>query len=153
MTDHQYLTQEGLKKILEEIEILKKKKREIAEKLKEAISLGDLSENADYHKLKDDQAINESRLRELEEILRISEIIKNKKTGRIEVGSTFEVIDELGKKKRFKILGQKESDPLKGIISNESPLGSAFLGKKINEVLIFRAPNGKIKQYKILKIL
>lgn len=153
MAEHQYLTAEGLKKIQKEIEVLKERKREIAEKLKEAISLGDLSENADYHKLKDDQAINESRLRELEEILRTSEIIKNKRTGKIEVGSTFEVVDELGKRIKFKILGQKESNPLSGIISNESPLGSAFLGKKVNETLVFKAPNGRVKQYKIIKIL
>ncbi len=153
MTEHQYLTPEGFKKIQEEIEALKEKKREIAEKLKDAIALGDLSENADYHKLKDDQAINESRLRELEEILRTSEIIENKQTGKIEVGSTFVVIDESAKKIKFQILGQKESDPLNGIISNESPLGNAFLGKRLNETIIFKAPNGKVKQYKIIKIL
>lgn len=152
MSDKQYLTKEGLANVYEEIKLLKKKKREIADKLKEAISLGDLSENADYHKLKDDQAINESRLRDLEEILNSSEIIKPKKTGKIEVGSSFEVYDEKRKKLKFTILGQKELDPLRGIISNESPLGEAFLGKKGKEILIFKTPNGKTKKYTIIKI-
>lgn len=150
--EKQYLTKEGYKKLLKELEDLKKKRKEIAKKLEEAIALGDLSENADYHKLKDEQALNESKIREINEILGKMEIIKTKKTGKIEIGSRFKVKDEKGITKEFTILGKKESDPIKGIISNESPLGKVFLGKKEGESVEFLQPNGIKKTFKILKI-
>ena len=149
------LTQEGYNKIEEEVEYLKTvKRKEVAERIKVAISFGDLSENADYQKAKEDQAALESRIIELEEFLKRAVIIQPKKTDRVEIGSIIEVENlsqSTSKKQVFTIVGSHEAQPLEGRISNESPLGKAFLGKKVGEIIDVETPKGKV-QYKILKI-
>ncbi|HOQ15300.1 MAG TPA: transcription elongation factor GreA [Candidatus Paceibacterota bacterium] len=150
-----YLTAEAYKKLKEELEYLRKvKRKEIAQRVQEAKELGDLSENADYQKAKEDQAALESRIIELEEFLKRAVIIQPKKTDRVEIGSIIEVENlsqSTSKKQVFTIVGSHEAQPLEGKISNESPLGKAFLGKKVGEIADVETPKGKV-QYKILKI-
>jgi len=150
-----YLTAEAYKKLKEELEYLRKvKRKEIAQRVQEAKELGDLSENADYQKAKEDQAALESRIIELEEFLKRAVIIQPKKTDRVEIGSIIEVENlsqSTSKKQVFTIVGSHEAQPLEGRISNESPLGKAFLGKKVGEIADVETPKGKV-QYKILKI-
>lgn len=150
-----YLTAEAYKKLKEELEYLRKvKRKEIAQRVQEAKELGDLSENADYQKAKEDQAALESRIIELEEFLKRAAIIQPKKTDRVEIGSIIEVENlsqSTSKKQVFTIVGSHEAQPLEGRISNESPLGKAFLGKKVGEIADVETPKGKV-QYKILKI-
>ncbi len=150
-----YLTAEAYKKLKEELEYLRKvKRKEIAQRVQEAKELGDLSENADYQKAKEDQAALESRIIELEEFLKRAVIIQPKKTDRVEIGSIIEVENlsqSTSKKQVFTIVGSHEAQPLEGRISNESPLGKAFLGKKVGEIVDVETPKGKV-QYKILKI-
>lgn len=150
-----YLTAEAYKKLKEELEYLRKvKRKEIAQRVQEAKELGDLSENADYQKAKEDQAALESRIIELEEFLKRAAIIQPKKTDRVEIGSIIEVENlsqSTSKKQVFTIVGSHEAQPLEGRISNESPLGKAFLGKKVGEIVDVETPKGKV-QYKILKI-
>ncbi len=147
-----YLTKDGLAKMEKEIEYLKKDKRiEIRNRIAEAIKLGDLSENAEYHDSKDSQGLNEAKIRELDDIIKnvvIIEDSKNKET--IDVGCTIKV--ELnGQESEFTIVGPSEADPSSGIISNESPLGQAFLGKKIGDKVEVEVPAGKIV-YKIKSV-
>ena len=150
-----YLTAEAYKKLKEELEYLRKvKRKEIAQRVQEAKELGDLSENAYYQKAKEDQAALESRIIELEEFLKRAVIIQPKKTDRVEIGSIIEVENlsqSTSKKQVFTIVGSHEAQPLEGKISNESPLGKAFLGKKVGEIVDVETPKGKV-QYKILKI-
>ncbi len=147
-----YVSEEGLQELKKELEYLRNvKRREIAERIKEAKALGDLSENAEYQEAKEAQAENEGRIAELEDLLRRAVVIK-KRGGleRVWIGSTVDV--KSGKKYRtFTIVGSEESDPDKGFISNESPLGQAFLGKKVGEEVEVETPAGKVK-YKILSI-
>jgi len=153
MTDEQYLTQEGLEKIKQELEYLKSvKRKEISERIAEALKLGDLSENAEYQEAKDDQGLSEARVRELEEIVKNAVIISNGKEAKkcAEVGCTIKV--KINDQERdFTIVGPSEADPTLGLISNESPIGQAFLGKKIGDSVEVTAPAGLIK-YKILQI-
>ncbi len=151
--DKQYLTKEGLEKITEELTRLKTvRRREISEKIEEAIKLGDLSENAEYHEAKDEQGMNEAKIRELDDILNNAEVIANAAGAKkcVSVGCTIEVkIDSLTKK--YTIVGPSEANPAQGLISNESPIGQAFLGKKIGETVEVEAPAGTVK-YKILSL-
>jgi len=153
MSDQKYLTAEGLEKIKKELEHLKTvKRKEISHRIEEAIKLGDLSENAEYHEAKDDQGLNEARIRELEEILNNAVVITNEKgrKNNIEVGDTI-LVKYNGQEKKFTIVGPSEANPAEGLISNESPIGQAFIGKKVGEVAEVEAPAGTIK-YKILKL-
>jgi transcription elongation factor GreA len=147
-----YISEEGLLKLKKELEELRgRKRKEISERIKEAKALGDLSENAEYQEAKEAQAANEARIAELEELLRRATVIK-KRGGleRVWIGSSVEV--KSGMRKRvFTIVGSAESDPEKGLISNESPLGQAFLGKKVGDEIEIETPAGKVK-YKILAI-
>lgn len=153
MTNEKYLTKEGLEKSKQKLERLKNIKRpEIKERIEEAIKLGDLSENAEYHEAKDDQGLNEAMIRELEGIINNAILIKNGKGKKvcIDVGCTIKVKFN-SKEKEFTIVGASEADPAKGFISNESPIGQAFIGKKVKDVVEVEAPAGVIK-YKILSI-
>jgi len=148
-----YLTQEGLDKLKKELEHLKTTRRkEIKHRIEEAIKLGDLSENAEYHEAKDDQGMNEARIRELDDIINNAVIIKGEKSKKfvVEVGCEIKTKYD-GQEKKFTIVGPSEADPANGIISNESPLGEAFIGKKINDNVEVETPGGIIK-YKILSI-
>ncbi len=152
-----YISVEGLKKFKEELDERKTKKRkEIAKRIEEAKALGDLSENAEYSSAKEAQAFNEGRILELEEIVRDSAIIGLERgTGTVQMGSEIEVKVMSGpnkeEKKVFAIVGSHESDPTRGKISNESPLGQAILDKQVNDVIEIETPKGKVK-YKIIKI-
>ena len=147
-----YVSEEGRAELEQELERLRTgKRREIAERIKEAKSLGDLSENAEYQEAKEAQAANEGRIAELEDLIRRAVVIK-KRGGleRVWIGSTVDVKSGM-KSRTFTIVGSEESDPDKGFISNESPLGQAFLGKKVNDEVEVETPAGKIK-YNILAI-
>jgi transcription elongation factor GreA len=148
----QYFSSEGLQKLKEELEERKDKIRpEINVRILEAKELGDLSENAEYAEAKDMQSFNEGRIVELEEIIKSAVIIDPaKKPEVVMVGSTVKVDSKQGEKK-FTIVGASESNPLDGFISNESPLGIAFLGRKKDEEVEVKTPAG-ITKYKILDI-
>jgi len=153
MAEEKYLTKEGLEKIKKELVYLKSvKRKEISDRLAEALKLGDLSENAEYHEAKDDQGLNEAKVRELEEVMKNAVVISNGKGGKkcVEVGCTIKV-NLNGQEKQFTIVGPSEANPVKGLISNESPIGQAFIGKKIGDLAEVEAPAGVIK-YKIIEI-
>lgn len=144
------LTEEGRQELIQELEELKSKRPEIAEKIADARSLGDLSENADYDAARDEQGQSESRIAEIEDILLNAEIITTKKGSKVAVGSKVELKSN-GKTMSYQIVGPVEADPLDGKVSNESPLGSALLGKKAGESVEIETPKGKIK-YTIEKL-
>jgi len=151
--DKKYLTPEGLAKIKNELQHLKSvKRREISDKIEDALKLGDLSENAEYHEAKDEQGLNEARIRELEEVVNNAELIKDTGGSKkcVNVGCTIEVKIDGGTRK-YTIVGPSEANPAQGLISNESPIGEAFLGRKIGDTISVDAPAGVIK-YKILSI-
>lgn len=150
----QYLTATSLQKLKDEHEKLKTETiLEIASRINEAKQQGDLSENAEYHQAKEDMAWAQGRLLELEQIISTAQIIdeNNKKTGgKIEIGNTV-TVEINGKKKDFTIVGPQEADPLRGFISNESPLGEAFLGAVAKDKIEVETPSGK-QTYKILEV-
>jgi transcription elongation factor GreA len=147
-----YFTPEGLEKLKNELRALKTEKRaEIAERLKKAISYGDLSENADYSEAKEQQAFIEGRILELDALIKNAKIVsKNLRAGWVQVGSVILVKTD-GTQEKFKIVGAEEASPMQGKISIESPLGIAFLNKPEGAIIKVSAPQGDIK-YKILKI-
>jgi len=151
------LTRDGLTELQAELQNLREEKRvEIADKLKEAISYGDLSENAEYQAARDDQAQMELRIAELEDMLKPGayEIIdeKKKKTG-INVGSVV-TIEETDKKDKitYTIVGSQEASILDGKISNESPIGRSLIGKNAGDTVTIVAPSGQA-EYSILKVV
>ena len=148
----QFVTKEGLEKLLEELDELKNvKRKEISERISEAKEHGDLSENAEYIEAKDEQAFAESRIIELEEIVKNSEIISHKKNSScVQIGSTVKCENQDGKF-TYTIVGSSEADPSKSLISNESPIGKSFLDKCINDEVAVKTPNGEIV-YKIVNI-
>lgn len=147
-----YLTTEGLEKLKTELTYLKtKRRRELADRIESAKALGDLSENAEYHEAKDSLAWVEGRVREIQEMLKnVSVIESGKSEGAVRIGSTVEV-DVGGKKKTYKIVGSNEADPAAGLISNESPIGQAFLNHAVGDAVDVESPSGTTV-YKILKI-
>jgi transcription elongation factor GreA len=154
MSDQQYLTAEGAEKLKAELEQLKGPAREeISTRLRAAIQQGDLSENADYSKAKEDQGFLEGRIQELEYILSKAIIIENYHGKRevVEVGATVTVQEEDFTPDTYFLVGAKESDPRKGRISNESPIGKALLGGREGDLVVANTPNGQVK-LKILKI-
>ena len=149
------LTYEGLKKLEAELEYLKTEKRkEIAERIKVATGFGDLSENSEYDEAKNEQAQVEMRIIDLENKLRNVKLIDEDEieTKTVQVGNVVQVLDiEFDEKVEYKIVGSTEVDLAENKISNESPIGSALLGKKKNEIVDVETPGG-IVQLKILKI-
>jgi transcription elongation factor GreA len=148
-----YLTQDGYDKIVAELKLLKEVKRpELAERLKEAISQGDLSENADYIKSKEDQGFLEGRIQDLEAKLSNYEIIEKKASnGVVEIGSTVTFTQGKSEPKTFQVVGAAEGNPREGKISNESPVGSKLLGSKEGDSISVQTPNGIIK-LNVLKV-
>src|SRR3989338_8675501 len=139
--DKQYLTKERLEELKEELADLKTRRRiEVGERLKRAKELGDLSENSEYFEAREEQAQVETRIGELEEMVKNAEIIeKPNSTSMVSIGSTVEV-EKGGQRRKLTIVGSNEAKPEAGLISNESPLGSAFLGKKSGDkVLVTRS--------------
>ncbi len=147
-----HLTKEGFEELKKELEYLKKEGRvEVAERLKRAKEYGDLSENSEYTDAKDAQSKLESRIFELEEIIRNAVLIKkNNHKDSVSIGSTIGVQKGL-KTYKYTIVGSREAKPEANLISNESPLGRAFLGRKMGDVVEIDTPGGKIK-YKITEI-
>ena len=148
----QYFSPEGLEKLKDElkhrVEVLRP---EIAQRIKEAKELGDLSENAEYDSAKDAQATNEGRIEEIKNVLESAVIISNTDgSGVVRVGSSVKVESKNGIQ-MFVIVGAAESDPAQGFISNESPLGSAFLGRKKEDKVDVKTPKG-VMGYKILEV-
>ena len=147
------ITKEGLEKMQKELEDLRTTKRaEVAQRLKEAIAMGDLSENSEYDEAKNAQAFLEGRIVQLEQQIRTAQIIVKGKKNRIDVGSTVTIEDmEEHVKKTVTIVGSAESNPFEGRISNESPVGRALVGAKAGDIVEADAPNSVIK-YKVISI-
>lgn len=148
----QYFSKEGLEKLKSELEERVNVLRpEIATRIKEAKELGDISENAEYDAAKEAQATNEGRIEEIKSILENAVIITSTDgSGIVNVGSSVEAESKNGIQ-TFVIVGAAESDPAKGFISNESPLGSAFLGHKKGDEIEVKTPKG-ITEYEILEV-
>jgi len=151
----QYLTPETYRKLKKELKLLKTDKRkEVNEFLREAKGLGDLSENAAYQEAKRRQIALETRVAELEALLKSASIIrKSNNKEKISVGSLVTVIKLTPRREKrvFQIVGSVEAQPAEGKISNESPLGKAFLGHGKGDLVLVKAPSGEVK-YKIIEI-
>ncbi len=149
------LTDDGLKKYEQELEELKTvKRKEVADKIKVALSFGDLSENSEYDEAKNDQAKLEARIVELEAMLQNAKVIDEKdlSTDTVNVGSRVKVLDmEYDEEITYKIVGSAEADPKQGLISDESPLGKQLIGSKIGDTVTIEAPAGEI-HFKIVDI-
>ena len=153
MPEPTYLTAEGEAKLKAElIELKGPRREELAMRLRSAIQMGDLSENADYHKAKEDQGFLEGRIQEIEYILRNAIIIeKNTSKDAVSVGSHVTIQESDFPSETYHVVGAKEADPRNGKISNESPIGRAVMDHKVGETVQVETPAGKIK-IKILKI-
>lgn len=149
------LTKEGLENLKNELENLKTvKRKEISEKIKVALSFGDLSENSEYDEAKNEQAIAEARILEIENMLKHVKLINEHElsTEIVYVGSKIKVHDlEFDEIVDYKIVGPSEADPMAGKISDESPVGAAFIGKEVGDLIEVETPNG-ISKYKLLEI-
>jgi transcription elongation factor GreA len=153
MPEPAYLTIEGEAKLKAELEELKGPKREeLSKRLRSAIQMGDLSENADYHKAKEDQGFLEGRIQEIEYVLRNVVIIeKNVNRDFVSVGNHVTIQEGDFPSETYHVVGAKEADPRNGRISNESPIGRALMDHKVGDEVEAETPGGKIK-LKILKI-
>lgn len=156
--DQTLITKEGLKKLKDELDELKTVRRqEVAQRLKEAISYGDLSENSEYEEAKNEQAFVEGRILELEQKIKNAKIISEKKTDtkskEIDIGSTVTLQNKTDgdDPERYTIVGSTEADPLDHKISNESPIGKSLLGKRKGDVVEINSPSGVIK-YEVLQV-
>ena len=149
------LTYAGLKKLEEELHDLKVvKRKEVAEKIKEAREQGDLSENAEYDAAKDEQRDIEARIEELEAILKNAEVVVEDEVdfNKINIGCTVKVFDiTFDEEMEFKLVGSTEANSLEGKISNESPVGQALMGKQIGDVVTVETQAG-VMEYKVLDI-
>lgn len=151
------ITKEGLEKLKEELQYLKEvKRKEVAERLKEAISYGDLSENAEYEEAKNEQAFTEGRILEIEEKIKSAKIIEEraKKGASVQLGSHVRIKNLSSKAKteeEYTIVGSTEADPISHKISNVSPVGKALLDRTVGDTVKVSAPAGTM-EYKITKI-
>ncbi len=150
------MTYEGLKKLENELQELKVvKRKEVAQKIKEAREQGDLSENAEYDAAKDEQRDIEARIEEIEKILKNAEVADDDsaKKGLINLGGTVKLLDtEYNEELEFMLVGSTEAKSLENKISNESPLGKAMIGKKAGDELEVETPSGGIVKYKVLNV-
>ncbi len=155
MAKQVFLTDEGLKKYEQELEDLRTNKRkEIADKIKVALSFGDLSENSEYDEAKNEQAKVEARIVELEAMLKNVKIIDDDELNseQVGIGSKVKVLDlEFDEECEYQVVGSAEADPLEGKISDESPVGKALLGHTTGETVVAEAPAGELR-FKILEI-
>ena len=147
------VTREGLEKMQKELDELRSTKRaEIAQRLKAAIAMGDLSENSEYDEAKNAQAFLEGRILQLEQQIRTAQVIEKVAKDRVDVGSTVLIEDmEEHLQEKVTIVGCTESNPFEGRISNESPVGRALMGAKAGDTVEAEAPNGVLK-YKVISI-
>jgi transcription elongation factor GreA len=147
-----YLTREGEKKLKAELaELTGPRREELSKRLRSAIQMGDLSENADYHKAKEDQAFLEGRIQEIEAVLRTAVIVDKTQSDVVTVGSHVTVQEDNFPPETYSLVGAKEADPRNGKISNESPIGSALMDHKVGDIVVAETPGGQVK-FKILKI-
>jgi transcription elongation factor GreA len=154
MTDDILLTEEGIQRLKEELKELKGPVRlELASRLRSAIEMGDLSENADYIKAKEDQGFTEGRIQELEETLKHARMISqnNHLSDEVQIGSTVVIKEEGFPEEVIQIVGSKEANPNTGKISYESPIGSALLRHKVGDIVRVKTPAGKIN-FKIIEV-
>ena len=149
------MTYEGVKKLEEELEYLKTvKRKEITEKIKVALGYGDLSENSEYDEAKNDQAFTEGRIIQLENMLKNAVVVDESEIpkDKVSVGSIVKVMDyEFDEEVEYTIVGSAEADPMNFKISNESPVGSALLGKKVGDVVEVAVPSG-VSKFEVLEI-
>ncbi|OIO48754.1 MAG: transcription elongation factor GreA [Parcubacteria group bacterium CG_4_9_14_0_2_um_filter_41_8] len=149
----QYLTEEGYKKIQQELEHLKKVRRpQIAERIKLAKDYGDLSENAEYADAREEQSFSEGRILELEYIMKNAEIVSSEKSDPsvVQIGDKV-TVEKDGEKSDYIIVGSNEASPSEGRISNQSPIGKSLLGKRKGEQAVVKTPKGE-KNWKIIDI-
>ncbi|MBO5488834.1 MAG: transcription elongation factor GreA [Eubacterium sp.] len=152
-TKKNIMTYEGLKALEDELQDLKvNRRREVAQKIKEAREQGDLSENAEYDAAKEEQRDIELRIEEIDSILKNAEVVdEDQDTGVINVGCTVRIKDlEFNEEMEYRIVGSAEADSLRGKISNESPVGRALVGSQAGETVEVETPAGMIK-YEILE--
>ena len=144
MHETHYLTPEGKEKLEKELDNLKTEgRKELAKRLNSAVSMGDLSENADYHKAKEDQGFLEGRIQEIESILHNAEIIETKSDYQeVSIGAKVTIKEEGFPEETYFLVGRKEADPRNGKISHESPIGKALLGHKVGDLVEVNLPNG-----------
>ena len=150
------LTPEGLANLKAELEHLSTaRRREVASRIKEAREFGDISENAEYDDAKNEQAMLESRIAQLQEKLRMATVIQTEdlSTDVVQIGSVVHVKDEkTGKSVKYTIVGSAEAKPQEHKLSNESPVGRALIGRKRNETVAVKVPRGPARKLKITKI-
>jgi transcription elongation factor GreA len=150
------ITPEGLEKLREELDFLQgDKRREVADRIKAAREFGDIMENSEYDDAKNEQAMLEQRIAQLQDKLRRAAVIDNKAvdTEQVAVGAVVHVKDQKsGKSQKFQIVGSAEADPAEHKLSNESPIGKALIGHKKNEVVAVEVPRGPKRKLKITKI-
>lgn len=154
MSKQNILTLEGLAKLEEELNTLKNKRTDVAERIKQALAFGDISENAEYDEAKKEQAFVEGRIIQIENILRTAKVIDDEdiQTDMVSVGSKVLLKDiEFGDEVEYTIVGSAEADPMNLKISNESPVGKALVGKSAGDTVEISVPDGIIK-YEILQI-
>lgn len=156
MSRQSEITPEGLKKLEEEIEYLSTvRRREVADRIKEARDFGDISENAEYDDAKNEQAQLEAQIVQLEERLRRSTVVEDVAAdkGEVAFGTTVHIKDQdSGDSRKFQIVGSTEADLSEGKLSSESPIGAALIGGKVNQIVTVPAPRGPEKKFKITKI-
>lgn len=147
-----HLTKDGYTELTDELNVLVTRRPELAEAIASARSQGDLTENAEYHEAKEEQGRQEARIEEIENILQNSELIKAPKgDSKVALGSTVKLKSKDGKAKEFQVVGTVEADPLSGKISDESPIGTALLGKKVGEEVEIHA-HTETTTYKVAEI-
>ncbi len=155
--DQILITEEEYIQLTNELEFRKvTKRKEIAEKIKVALGFGDLSENAEYSEAKEEQNVNESKIIILEDKLKRIKVVTHDSSMKdvIQMGSRVKIYDiEFEETLEYSIVGTIGADPFSGKISQESPLGKALLGKKVNDIVEVTSPNGDIIKYKVLEII
>lgn len=154
MNEQPYLTADGAVRLKAELaQLTGPEREELAKRLKSAIQEGDLSENADYHKAKEDQGFLEGKIQELEYILQNAIIIEEHDGDRekIDIGAHFTIQEDDNPPETYSMVGAKETDPRNGLISNESPIGRAVIGRRVGDTVAVETPNGQI-HLKILSV-
>ncbi len=144
------ITEDGKKELEAELDELKSRRGDIADKIAEARDYGDLSENAEYDSAREEQGLVESRIAEIEDVLLNASIIKSTKSSTIKLGSQVE-LKTGAKTVKYHIVGPVEADPLEGKISDESPIGVALLGKKVGDIATITTPKGAI-EYEVVSV-
>ncbi len=147
-----HLTKEGVAELEKELELLKSQRTAVAERIKTAREFGDLAENAEYSSAREEQNKAEGRIADIENILLNVEVIaKPKGDNKVAMGSNVKLKSDDGKTKEFQVVGTVEADPLKGKISDESPIGQALIGKKVGDQVEIKTPAGT-DSYKVAEV-